>query len=43
MDYLKQSKSELNYIESKRASEKLKELQTHEKRKIIARMEERQR
>ena len=42
-DYLKQSKSELNYIESKRASDKLKELQDHEYERTIARINLRQR
>jgi len=32
-DYLRQSQNELNYIEAKRASEKLKELQAHERKR----------
>lgn len=43
MDYLKQSQHELNYIESKRATQKLKELQQHERKRIIIKMKERQR
>lgn len=42
MDYLKQCQSELNYIESKRAHEKLKQLQDHEKKRILAKMDHRQ-
>lgn len=39
-DYLEQSKSEMNYIEAKRASEKLKELSDHELKRQCYRMEQ---
>ena len=42
-DYLDQSKQEMNYVEAKRASDKLKELGEHELRRQCSRMEEKQR
>lgn len=42
-DYLEQSKQELNYIEAKRAQDKLKELGDHELRRQCNRMEQKQR
>ena len=42
-DYLEQSKQEMNYIEAKRASEKLKELANHELQRQMNRMEIKQR
>jgi len=42
-DYLEQSKLEINYIEAKRAQEKLKELSDHELRRQCKRMEDKQR
>ena len=42
-DYLEQSKQEMNYVEAKRASDKLKELNEHELRRQCARMEDKQR
>ena len=41
-DYLEQSKQEMNYIEAKRASEKLKELANHELQRQMSRMEVKQ-
>ena len=38
-DYLEQSKSEINYIEAKRAQDKLKELSDHELRRQCRYME----
>ena len=38
-DYLEQSKQELNYVEAKRAQDKLKELGDHELRRQCNRME----
>ena len=42
-DYLDQSKQEMNYVEAKRASDKLKELNEHELRRQCSRMEDKQR
>lgn len=42
-DYLFQSKQEMNYVEAKRASEKLKELANHELHRQMNRMEIKQR
>ena len=42
-DYLEQSKSEMNYIEAKRAQDKLKELSEHELQRQCRKMERKQR
>ena len=42
-DYLGQSKQEMNYVEAKRASDKLKELAKHELNRQMHRMENKQR
>ena len=42
-DYLVQSQQEMNYIEAKRAQEKLKELAEHELQRQLRRMEFKQR
>ena len=42
-DYLDQSKQEMNYIEARRAQDKLKELATHELHRQLRRMEVKQR
>ena len=42
-DYLDQSKQEMNYIEARRAQDKLKELATHELHRHLRRMEVKQR
>lgn len=42
-DYLQQSKQEMNYIEAKRAQDKLKELSDHEMNRQKGRMEAKQR
>lgn len=39
-EYLEQSKSEMNYIEAKRAQDKLKELNEHEMQRQCRRMEQ---